>query len=138
MRAFALGLAACAWIGCAETTAEQPQETTTAAKQVAAGGGITPEQNDAIDELFRRKAPHLQTCWADEYEKTQNRKLEGDLTVQLMVTPSGKPEGVKILKSSMGNQDIENCVVQAVAAWRFPEVGVTTPYVRTVHLGAQF
>jgi TonB family protein len=127
-------------VGCAEN--EKKQATTVegqgAAMESATGGGVTPEQNDAIDALFRRKAQQLQSCWQDEYERNHNRKLEGDITVGLTVTPSGKPTGVRVLKSSMGNADVEQCVVQAVSAWGFPEVSADCPYMRTVHLGAQF
>jgi TonB family protein len=127
--------------GCAGDNAEKKPETVEAqgaAMQTAAGGGVTPEQNDAIDALFRRKATQLQTCWQDEYERNHNRKLEGDITVGLTVTTSGKPTHVRVLSSSMGNPEIEKCVVDAVSAWGFPETNADCPYMRTVHLGAQF
>jgi TonB family protein len=125
--------------GCAGGQAESKQQTTTASGESApTGAGVTPEQNDAIDALFRRKAPELETCWTDEYEKIHNRKMEGDVTIGLTVTPSGKPEGVRLLKSSIGNADVEQCVVKAVATWAFPEVSASCPYMRTVHLGAEF
>jgi TonB family protein len=125
--------------GCAHEQASgsgQPQTANEPAGEQAAT--VSQEENDAIDALFRRKAPQLQSCWADEYEKTHNRKLEGDITVGLMVTRSGKPDDVKVLKSSLGNRDVESCVIKEVATWGFPEVPVNTPYMRTVHLGAQF
>jgi TonB family protein len=126
-------------LGCAGEKAESRRETTTAAASEApTGAGVTPEQNDAIDALFRRKTPELQSCWTAEYEKTHNRKLEGDVTLGLTVTPSGKPDGVRVLKSSLGNSDVEKCVATTVAGWAFPEVSANCPYLRTVHLGAEF
>ena len=127
--------------GCASEQPEQKQRTTTAAAQPegeTTGAGVTPEQNDAIDALFKRKAQELQSCWQDEYEKNHDRKLEGNITVGLTVTPSGRPQNVRILQSSMNNKDVEGCIVKAVAAWGFPETSADCPYVRTVHLGAQF
>ena len=56
----------------------------------------------------------------------------------MTITPQGKARDVKILKSSLGNPNIEKCAVAAVSTWVFPEVGGNVPYVRTVHLGAQF
>ena len=126
-------------VGCASENTESKRPSTTASEEgTPAGGGVTPEQNDAIDAVFRRKAGELQSCWQDEYEKSHNRKLEGDVTVGLTVTPSGKPADVKVLKSSIGNADVEGCVAKTVAEWGFPEVNANCPYVRTVHLGAQF
>lgn len=102
------------------------------------GAGVTMEQNDAIDAVFRRKAQQLNSCWHEEYEKTKNRKLEGDISVGLTVTPSGKPADVRILKSTMGNPNVESCVTREVGGWTFPEVPSNTPYNRTVHLGPEF
>src|SRR5262249_19330408 len=98
--------------GCAENEKKPSTvEGQGQAQESASGAGVTPEQNDAIDALFRRKAQELQTCWQDEYDRSHNRKLEGDITVGLTVTPSGKPSDVRVLKSSMGNPDVEKCVV---------------------------
>lgn len=106
--------------------------------QTAAGGGVTPEQNDAIDALFRRKAPELQQCWSDEYDKTHDRKVEGDITLGMTIQPTGAPSDVKILKQSINNPNIQSCVTKTVTNWNFPEVSAPVPYMRTVHLGAQF
>jgi outer membrane biosynthesis protein TonB len=128
--------------GCASDQPAQKQKSTAQPEGETAGGGVTPEQNDAIDALFRRKAPQLMTCWQEAYDKAEDhkaaRKVEGDVTIGLNVAPSGKPSNVRVLKSSLGSPDIENCIVKEVAGWGFPEVSVEVPYMRTVHLGAQF
>lgn len=128
--------------GCATSSGQSGQATTTASggggEQTSAGGGVTPEQNDAIDAVFRRKAPELQQCWSDEYDKTHDRKVEGDITLGMTITPTGAPSDVKILKTSMNNADIQACVTKTVANWSFPEVSTPVPYMRTVHIGAQF
>jgi TonB family protein len=126
--------------GCAGENSQKKQPTTVEGQGVAMeqAAAVTADQNDAIDALFRRKAQELQSCWQDEYEKSHNRQLQGDITVGLTVTTSGKPTGVRVLKSSMGNAGIEKCVVESVAAWAFPETSADCPYMRTVHLGAEF
>jgi TonB family protein len=125
--------------GCATTETQKTGGATTAANEEGrTAQTTTAEQNDAIDAIFKRKASQLQSCWQEEYARTQNRKLEGDLLVALTVTPSGKPADVKVLKSSIDSQEIQACVVKEVASWAFPESPAETPYRRTVHLGAQF
>jgi hypothetical protein len=134
--------------GCASQSGSQQQSSTMASGESAGGGeeggssatgaGVTPEQNDAIDALFRRKAPELQSCWTAEYEKTHDRKVEGDITLGMDIQPSGQPSNVRVLKSSLNNQNIVSCVTQTVGGWSFPEVSAPVPYMRTVHLGAQF
>jgi hypothetical protein len=127
--------------GCAEQTPETRTRSTTAASEretPTPESGVTPEQNDAIDALFRRKAPELQACWTEEYEKTHDRKLEGDVTLGLTVARNGQPRDVKVLTSTLKNTDIEGCVQKTIAQWSFPEVPEPVPYMRTVHLGAEF
>ncbi len=127
--------------GCAEdqgakrvTTSENPERASSASDPNA----VSPERQDAIERLFARKTPELQSCWSEEYEKTHDRGLQGDVTVQLDVSPSGQPSDVKVLKSTLNNPGIEGCVVKTVSGWSFPEGNATIPYTRTVHLGAQF
>ena len=134
-----VGLCGALALGCAgekqesrSTDPEHPQG------QDSTGPTVTSEQNDAIDALFRRKAPQLQTCWQQEYERSQNRKLEGDITLQMMVSRAGKATSLKIVKSTIGVPAVDDCVVKEVQAWAFPEGPADAPYKRTVHLGAAF
>jgi hypothetical protein len=99
---------------------------------------MSPERADAIERVFVRKATELQACWSEEYEKTHNRKLEGDLSLQVMIAASGKPSAVKVTKSTLSNEAVESCVTKAIGAWNFPEGASEVPFTRTVHLGAQF
>jgi hypothetical protein len=124
--------------GCAEQQPEKRQTATTAPEGPAAGGGVTPEENDAIEAIFRRKTANLMTCWQDEYERTHDRKLEGDVTIGMTVTTGGKASDVRVLHSSLGNAEIEGCVVKEISTWGFPEMTASCPYRRTIHLGAQF
>lgn len=127
-------------LGCAGQSSEQTQQSTTPTQETSAVDptAVSPERQDAIERLFQRKVTELQDCWTQEYQKTHDRKLEGDLTLQLMVAASGQASEVKVLKSTMNNPDIEQCVVREVQGWSFPEGKTTVPYTRTVHLGAQF
>ena len=99
---------------------------------------VTAEQNDAIDALFRRKAPQLQTCWTDEYERSHNKKIEGDISLQMMISKTGQAREVKVVKSTIGVEAIDQCVVKEIGAWAFPEGPADAPFRRTVHLGPEF
>lgn len=117
--------------------AEQPESD-----QPTSQGGLTPEQIDAVDAVFRRKAGGLQHCWQDEYDRTDDkatmRKVAGDVTVALSIQPSGKPAAVKVLTTTLNQPGMEKCVVEDIGKWVFPELPQKFPYRRSVHLGAQF
>jgi hypothetical protein len=128
---------------CAEQSGSQTRASTTPAESQSQGSAVdanalTPERQDAIERTFQRKTAGLQDCWSKEYEKTHDRKFEGDLTIGFDIQPSGTPSNVRILKSSLNNHEVESCVTQEVAGWSFPDGNATVPYMRTVHLGAQF
>ena len=128
--------------GCAGSSGEQRQPTTTAAGEgggtASPEGGVSPERQDAIERVFARKATDLQDCWTKEYERNHNRKVEGDISVSLEIQPSGNAQNVRILKSTINNAGIESCVTASIGNWSFPEGQTSVPYMRTVHLGAQF
>jgi TonB family protein len=135
-------LALSSWLGCAEQSGETRTASTTPppdpGPSAPSPDAISPDRQDAIERLFARKAGELQGCWTAEYEKSHNRKLEGDITVGMDITPSGSPSNVRVLKSTINTPAIDSCVQQQVASWSFPEGQATVPYMRTVHLGAQF
>ena len=123
---------------CATTSKEGPTPRTVEEPLPPQGPMVTAEQNDAIDALFRRKAPELQSCWQDEYQRTKNRKLEGDISVQMLISPQGHAGDVKVASSTIGVPAVDECVVKAIDGWSFPEGPAPAPYRRTVHLGAEF
>ncbi len=132
---------ALALVGCATSSSEQrgAQAAGAEGQQSATDpGAIDPERQNAIERTFARKAGDLQACWTKEYDKTHDRKLEGDLTIQMTVGPTGKASDVKIIKSTMNSASVEGCVMQMIPTWEFPEGPNPVPYLRTVHLGAQF
>ena len=94
-----VALAGFLWAGCAAE--QQSTRKSSAEAPVEAQGGeqhnntIAADHNDAIDALFRRKASILHRCWQEEYERSQNRKLEGDITIQMMIK-SGKAHDIKV------------------------------------------
>ncbi len=129
---------------CAEQSGSTQQQSTMAGSSSESQGSavdpnaLTPERQDAIERTFQRKTAGLQDCWAKEYEKTKDRKFEDDITLGFEIEPNGTPTNVRILKSSAHNNDVESCVTQEVGTWTFPEGNAKVPYMRTIHLGAQF
>jgi hypothetical protein len=128
---------------CAEQSGSTQQQSTMAGSSDNQGSAVdpaalTPERQDAIERTFQRKTASLQDCWAKEYEKTKDRKFEDDITLQFEILASGSAQNVKVLKSSAHNNEVESCVTQEITGWTFPEGNATVPYMRTVHLGAQF
>ncbi len=86
----------------------------------------------------KTRGPSRQLLGRGLQEKTQDRTLQGDLSIGFTVTPSGALKDVKLIKSSMGNAEVDSCVASTAAKWNFPTVSAELPYVGRIHLGAQF
>src|SRR5262245_8882611 len=104
MRVWVLVVLGVFFAGCAEQRAgESGTQTRSGADepQTAQESGVSAERHDAIERMFARKATELQTCWTDEYEKSHNRKLEGDVTLGMTITPGGQANDVKVLTTTI-------------------------------------
>jgi hypothetical protein len=124
------------WGGCDDKSPQRRSGTAsvrTAGKggsqvQQAPGGGYVEssenaaERGEAIRRVCTRKmSSELPTCWSAEVERTKNRKLEVNIGVMLTISPAGKAEKVEVLSPKPDQQSLEQCVVDAVRNWSFPE-----------------
>jgi hypothetical protein len=96
--------------------------------QQAPGGGYVEssenaaERGEAIRRVCTRKmSSELPICWSAEVERTKNRKLEVNIGVMLTISPAGKAVSVDVLSPKPDQQSLEQCVVDAVRNWSFPE-----------------
>jgi outer membrane biosynthesis protein TonB len=49
--------------------------------------------------------------------------VKGEITVRFSVTSEGKTTGIKIVKNTLNNINIERCIVQKIRDWQdFPRV----------------
>ncbi len=123
---------------CATESTSTPKDPENTTRAEASGPTVTAEQNDAIDALFKRKTPQLMRCWQEEYERTKNRALQGDITVSMVISRAGKPGNLTVVKSTMGAASVDKCVTDEIATWVFAEGPADAPYRRTVHLGSAY
>ncbi len=45
---------------------------------------------------------------------------------------------MRVLKSTLASPEVEGCMTKTVATWSFPEMPANVPYLRTVHIGAEY
>ena len=63
---------------------------------------------DAVDECYERR-------------RAETHDLEGRVTVRWLVDFKGRVRGPKIVKSTLGDDDVEKCITQTISKWRFDE-----------------
>ncbi len=81
-----------------------------------ADGELSP---DIIKKVMADKAGAVKACYQKELQK--NPDLSGAIKVAFMIGADGKVVGVKIESSSIDNVQVENCIVDNIKSWRFPQ-----------------
>ena len=130
---FAMQLGGCA--PKAEIRADQRPVVAEPARNEAGGGmdSVSSDKLEEIDMFFHRKAAQLQyACYNTEADKN-HQKYQGNVSIALVVLPGGKASDVKLIGSSIKSEGIENCVVDAIKGWEWPDVNAPAPYTGSIN-----
>ncbi len=93
-------------------------------------GGLDRE---VIARVVRRHQNEIRYCYERELQRDPN--LHGRIAVQWIIDGTGTVARATIQDSTMGNSNVENCIIVRVRRWRFPEprgggvVQVTYPWI---------
>lgn len=87
----------------------------------------------AIKRVIRRHAAAIRNCY--ERELRIQPKLAGKVTVRFTIGADGRVISAMAAKSTLGNKNVENCIVARVKRWKFPKpkgggiVNINYPFV---------
>lgn len=93
-------------------------------------GGL---DKDVIMKVIKRHQNEIKFCY--EQELQQNAALAGKVAVAWTIDPSGGVSEAAVSESSIGNANVESCILQRIRRWKFPEpegggiVNVTFPWI---------
>lgn len=80
---------------------------------------ITGEIDEAIVQRYvRSKMPQIQWCYQMAVQK--NPELQGHMTFQWIITPTGKVEAIQVAQTNMASKELEECIRLRIATWVFP------------------
>jgi hypothetical protein len=87
------------------------------------GAMIPPEKMDEIQNDLKRKQMIISRCLAEAVEAGEAKKnTHGKVTVELVVSTSGKAENVKVVKSDIQAQSVLDCTKKHVESIEFPQI----------------
>ncbi|HEU4732145.1 MAG TPA: AgmX/PglI C-terminal domain-containing protein [Kofleriaceae bacterium] len=121
-------LVACVAVGCggkhADTT---PAGGGTAggepAEHARGGEQVPPEKMDEINRDLDRKRPIVSRCLAIAVDnKELPKNSAGKITLEIVISPAGKAEDIKIVRSTLESKTLTSCVVHHVEEIQFPEL----------------
>lgn len=93
-------------------------------------GGL---DKDVIMKVIKRHQNEIKFCYEQELQK--NPALAGKVAVAWTIDPTGGVSEANVSESSVGNANVEGCIVQRIRRWKFPEpagggvVNVTFPWI---------
>ena len=90
-----------------------------------------PRSKDVVRDVIFKHIGEVKHCYELELEKNQD--LAGRVMVNFTISADGKVTESKIDKTTLRNETVEKCIVEAVRTWEFPKpkggiVTVTYPF----------
>jgi hypothetical protein len=107
----------------AKTTPDESGDSSMPAAVDTDNTMVAPETMDEIERRFRRKGDAVSRCLSFAIDNKELPKgSKGKVTIGVTIARDGKADNIKIIKSSLDNQSLMDCVVARVKEIQFPEV----------------
>lgn len=87
----------------------------------------------AIRAVFKKNSKQIRGCYETALERAPN--LSGKLAVRLSVLPAGAVDSAEVASSTLGDAELERCVLDQVRTFKFPAFGggekvfITYPFI---------
>jgi TonB family protein len=76
---------------------------------------------DVIDAVINQNKASVEYCYQSQLKVDPN--LRGEILLSFDILPNGRVGAVKIMNSTLGNQQVERCIIHAVRRWsNFPRL----------------
>lgn len=84
---------------------------------------VPPEKMDEISRTLERKRSVMSRCLAIAVDnKELPKNSHGKVTVELVISPGGKADSVKIVRATLQSSMLNDCVISHVKEIQFPEL----------------
>jgi hypothetical protein len=109
-------------LGCASTgeSSEERVRIVRPQEQTAEQGGIPPDKQAEIQLLLQQRDPSTLKCYSDVLNEKHDRAFKGSVAVLLTLEPSGKASDVKIVNSTLNNEEVHSCLIEKIKEFEFP------------------
>lgn len=77
-----------------------------------------PLEKETIRSVITDNLSSIQDCYREGLYR--DKSLAGDLKTQFLIAGTGEVESVRILRGSLEDLQVRNCVQQTIMKWKFP------------------
>lgn len=117
-----LGLAACATSGATDESKPVPVVVHGNEDMRIDTGGIPPDKQGDIYLVLQQRDASARRCYQDVLNEKKTRDFKGTVKILLSLNTDGSARGVRIMGGTLGNKDVESCLVQTVKEFEFPKL----------------
>jgi hypothetical protein len=111
-----------------DDTSDDEQAAADQKQDAAEANMVPPEKMDEIVRMLERKERIMARCLADAVETGDLPKgSRGKITLEIVISPSGSPDQVKVIGSSLQSEKLNDCVIGHVKSIQFPQLPKTYP-----------
>lgn len=99
-------------------------------KEIVVETGLTMDEVGAVINSHKQEVRYCH-----ETAMIENPKLNGKVTIQFSIHPSGRVESASLQTSTVGSSQLENCILRKLKLWKFPKpkggvhVAVAYPFI---------
>jgi hypothetical protein len=92
------------------------------------GEMVSPEKMDEINRLLDRKSNIISKCLSKAVDnKELPKNSHGKITLDIIISPAGKADQVKVIKASLDSASLHECVITHVKDIQFPTIPKPLP-----------
>jgi hypothetical protein len=130
-------LAACGGGKKADTTPDDTGRTEEVTPPTDDPNMVPPETMEEIVRMLDRKERIMARCLADAVDaKELPKNSRGKITLEIVISPSGSPDQVKVIASSLESPKLNECVIGHVKTIQFPTLPKAYPTSHTYRFEA--
>ncbi len=98
---------------------------------------VPPEKMEEIVRMLDRKERIMARCLADAVDaKELPKNSRGKITLEIVISPSGSPDQVKVIATSLESAKLSDCVIGHVKTIQFPTLPKAYPTSHTYRFEA--
>ena len=88
-----------------------------------AGDAVPPDKLDEINRQLSRKRSVISRCLAIAIDnKELPRNSQGKVTLEIVISPAGSADTVKIVRASLESKMLDDCIIGHIKEIAFPQL----------------
>jgi hypothetical protein len=115
------GTFACKSSGTDPQPADEPRyQIVRPEEKPAEQSGLPVDKQNEIQLILQQREPSSAKCYTDVLNEKQDRKFQGQVTVVIHFEKTGVASDVKVITSTLNNEEVESCLVEKIKGFEFP------------------